>query len=393
MNITNVDDKTIAGAKGVKADFEALIKKYEDKFWSDFTEINNLKPDIITRPTEYIEKMVQFIEKLIEKGYAYKTEDGSVYYSISKFADYGKMSGLNLDELKVGARVNQDEYDKENPADFVLWKAWDENDGEVFWDPSTLLGAGTSLGKGRPGWHIECSVMATDNLGSTIDIHTGGIDLVFPHHENEIAQSEAVTGKPFCNNWVHNEHLLVDNKKMSKSLHNFYTLDDIKEKGFSGLDFRYLCLQANYRSKMNFTWDGLEAAKNARLRLVRIIQEFGGQNGTINKTYSDQFNLKMANDLDSSAGLAIVWELVRDDKISPEDKLATIADMDRILGLKLVEAEQSIKLTKEQEELIKARETARANKDWALSDKLRQELLDSGVVIEDTPNGTKVLTK
>jgi cysteinyl-tRNA synthetase len=385
MNITNVDDKTINGSHGVKADFDILVSKYEDKFWSDFAEINNLEPNIITRPTEYIEKMVRFIEKLIDKGYAYKTDDGSVYYSISKFADYGKLSNLNLDELKVGARVNQDEYDKENPADFVLWKAWDKNDGEVFWE--------TSLGKGRPGWHIECSVMASDNLGDTMDIHTGGIDLMFPHHENEIAQSEAVTGKTFCNYWAHNEHLLVDNKKMSKSAHNFYTLDDVKTRGFSGLDFRYLCLQAHYRSKMNFTWEGLEAAKNARLRLVRIIQEFGGQNGTINQVYSDQFNLKMVNDLDSSAGLAVLWELVRDETVSAADKLATIIDIDKILGLKLGQAEAEIKLTDEQIELVKQRDEARQSGDWTKSDQLRDKLKELGVTIKDGPNGTSVLTK
>lgn len=385
MNITNVDDKTIKKGEGKLEEFKQVIKKYEDKFWSDFAEINNLKPDVITRPTEYIEKMVNFIQKLIDKGYAYKTDDGSVYFSIAKFADYGKLSGLNLEELKVGARVAQDEYDKENPADFVLWKAWDENDGEVFWE--------TSLGKGRPGWHIECSVMATDTLGETIDIHTGGIDLVFPHHENEIAQTEAVTGQCFSRNWVHNEHLLVDNKKMAKSAHNFYTLDDIKAKGFSGLDFRYLCLQAHYRSKMNFTWDGLEAAKNARIRLNRIVTGFlTSEKGSINQIYTDQFNLKMANDLDSPGALSVLWELIRDEKVSDADKLATIVNMDKVLGLNLDLNSEAIELTEEQKSLIKARDEARKSGDWAKSDELRSKLLDQGIVIKDTPNGTQVLT-
>ncbi|MEI6040367.1 MAG: cysteine--tRNA ligase [Candidatus Berkelbacteria bacterium] len=385
MNITNVDDKTIKKGEGKLEEFKQVIKKYEDKFWSDFAEINNLKPDVITRPTEYIEKMVNFIQKLIDKGYAYKTDDGSVYFSIAKFADYGKLSGLNLEELKVGARVAQDEYDKENPADFVLWKAWDENDGEVFWE--------TSLGKGRPGWHIECSVMATDTLGETIDIHTGGIDLVFPHHENEIAQTEAVTGQCFSHNWVHNEHLLVDNKKMAKSAHNFYTLDDIKAKGFSGLDFRYLCLQAHYRSKMNFTWDGLEAAKNARIRLNRIVTGFlTSEKGSINQIYTDQFNLKMANDLDSPGALSVLWELIRDEKVSDADKLATIVNMDKVLGLNLDLNSEAIELTEEQKSLIKARDEARKSGDWAKSDELRSKLLDQGIVIKDTPNGTQVLT-
>lgn len=376
MNITNVDDKTILGSKGVKIDFDALVKKFEAKFWADSDEINNIRPDVITRPTEYIEKIVHFIQKLIDKGYAYVTDDGSVYYSISKFADYGKLSGLNLDELKVGARVCQDEYDKENPADFVLWKAWTEADGEVFWQ--------TPLGKGRPGWHIECSVMATDTLGETIDIHTGGVDLIFPHHENEIAQTEAVTGKCFSNYWLHNEHLLVDNKKMSKSLSNFYTLDDIKAKGYSGLDFRYLCLQAHYRSKLNFTWDSLEAAKNARIRLMRIIEDLrSAQNGSLNEEYSGQFNLKIAEDLDSPAALAVLWDLVRDTKIDGPVKLATITEMDKTLGLGLTVPKIIVELTTAQKQLIKDRQEARRAGDFTKADEIRRELIKQGVEVED----------
>jgi cysteinyl-tRNA synthetase len=383
MNITNVDDKTIHQGHGNLNDFNTLVKKFEDKFWADFGEINNLKPNIITRPTEYIDKIVSFIQKLIDKGVAYSGDDGSIYFSIAKFPTYGKLSGLDMTGLKSGARVCQDEYDKENPADFVLWKAWTPEDGEVFWQ--------TSLGKGRPGWHIECSVMATDNLGETIDIHTGGVDLVFPHHENEIAQTEAVTGEIFSRNWLHNEHLLVDGKKMSKSLDNFYTLDDIKAKGFSGLDFRYLCLQAHYRTKLNFTWEGLEAAKNARLRLVRILEEQrSGQTGTLNMGYSDQFNLKLANDLDSPGALAVLWDLVRSDKVKPEDKQATIAKMDEVLGLNLVQNEVDVKLTPAQEKMVEARVEARQTGDFAKADELRNKLAEAGINIEDTKNGQKI---
>jgi len=393
MNITNLDDKTIRGGKGIKADFEALVKDFEAKFWADFSEINNLSPDTITRPTEYVEKMLIFIQKLIDKGFAY-ISDGSVYFSISKFPAYGKLSNLDLESLKSGARVAQDEYDKENPADFVLWKAWTPDDGEIFWEPSEWLGQDTKIGKGRPGWHIECSVMATDTLGETIDIHTGGIDLMFPHHENEIAQTEAATGKTFCNYWVHNEHLLVDGKKMAKSANNFYTLADIKAKGFSGLDFRYLCLAAQYRTKMNFTWEGLEGAKNARLRMTRLVQELKGVNtGSINHDYSVQFNLKTGNDLDSPGALAVTWELLRDTKVTPEDKLATILDMDQVLGLKLDESEASIELTAEQKKLVEDRENARKAGDFKLSDDIRQKLLDLGILIEDTKEGTKVMRK
>lgn len=384
MNITDVDDKTIKKGEGKFDKYKEVIKKYEDKFWADFSEINNLKPDVITRPTEYIEKMVGFIQKIIDKGYAYKTEDGSVYFSINKFADYGKLSGIDMAGLRSGARVSQDEYEKENPADFVLWKAWTPEDGEIFWE--------TSLGKGRPGWHIECSVMATDTLGETIDIHTGGIDLAFPHHENEIAQTEAVTGKTFACNWLHNEHLLVDNKKMSKSLGNFYTLDDIKAKGFSGLDFRYLCLQAHYRTKMNFTWEALEGSKNARTRLERIVKDLGSASGgSLNQKYSDQFNLKINQDLDSPGALAVLWELVRDTNIEAKDKVVTIARMDKVLGLNLGQSTE-ISLTHDQEKLIKEREEARKNGNFSRSDEIRKELLNQGIVLEDTAEGTKVLT-
>lgn len=383
MNITNVDDKTINGAKGIKSDFLALVKKFEDKFWLDFFALNDLKPDIITRPTEYIDKMVSFIQKLIDQGYAYKADDGSVYFSIAKFPDYGKLSGIDLTGLKSGARVCQDEYDKENSSDFVLWKAWMPADGEVFWQ--------TPLGKGRPGWHIECSVMAMDTLGETIDIHTGGVDLIFPHHENEIAQTESITHKTFSQFWLHNEHLLVDNKKMAKSVGNFYTLDDLETKGFSALDFRYLCLQAHYRSKINFTWVSLEAASNARLHLNRVIKELkSDQSGHINKDYSDRFNLKINLDLDSVGALAVLWDMVRDDSIAGPDKIATIAKMDEVLGLELKSDIDVIKLTDSQKKLIADREEARQNNDFTTADKIRNELLADGILIEDTKEGTKI---
>ncbi len=385
MNITDIDDKTIKKGEGKRAEFEQVIKKYEDQFWSDFSQINNLKPNVVTNATKYVDKMVKFIEVLLEKGLAYKTSDGSIYFSIAKFPEYGKLAHLDQTSLKPGARVNQDEYDKENPADFVLWKAWDEADGEIFWE--------TSLGKGRPGWSIECSAMSMDILGNTLDIHTGGVDNIFPHHENEIAQSEGKTGVKFVNYWLHNEHLLVDNKKMSKSLNNFYTLNDIKAKGFSGLDFRYLCLGAHYRTKMNFTWDGLEGARNARTRLKRIIEDFDVNIGSINTEYSGQFNLKMANDLDSPGALSVLWELVRDDKISPEDKLATVAEMDRVLGLDLIQKEAKTELSVEQKSMVEEREAARKVGDWAKSDKIRSELAEQGINIEDTAEGTKILNK
>ena len=383
MNMTDIDDKTIFAAKGDMGEFKALTRKYEILFLENLSELNIIKPEIITRATEYVSKIVKFIEILMEKGYAYKSDDGSVYFSIVKFANYGKLSGLNLDELKVGVRVNLDEYDKENPADFALWKAWSDDDGEIFWQ--------TSLGKGRPGWHIECSVMATDTLGQTIDIHTGGVDNIFPHHENEIAQSEAESGQKFVNFWLHYEHLLVDGKKMAKSANNFYVLDDLKEKGFSGLDFRYFCLGAHYRTKINFTWEGLEGARNARMRLKRIIKDLElAENGKVNGRYSDQFNLKISSDLDSPGALAILWELVRDNKISSVDKLATIRQFDEVLGLDLLNNQAKIELNIEQQKLIDDREKARQAGNWAKADEIRATLAKMHIQVEDTADSTKV---
>ncbi|HPL01744.1 MAG TPA: cysteine--tRNA ligase, partial [bacterium] len=244
MNITDVDDKTISAGNGKMGKFKKLTKKFEEIFWQDLSKLSIEKPESTPRATEHIEQIVAFVSDLLKKGYAYRGDDGSIYFSINKFKDYGKLSQLDKSGIKSGARVSQDAYSKDNPADFVLWKAWDEEDGEIYWDPSTWLGTGTELGKGRPGWHIECSAMSGDKVEGTIDIHAGAVDLIFPHHENEIAQSEAKEGKKFVNFWLHAEHLLVDGKKMSKSLNNFYTLGDIEEKGYSALDFRYLTLTA-----------------------------------------------------------------------------------------------------------------------------------------------------
>lgn len=380
MNITDVDDKTIRRAEGDLKRFKMLTKDFEDKCWSDLKELNILPPSTVTRATEYIDKIVEFITELLDKGFAYRAADGSIYFSIEKFKNYGKLSNLENRELKAGARVDQDEYDKENPADFALWKAWDEADGEVFWDPSTALGTGSKLGKGRPGWSIECSVMSTDALGDTIDIHTGGVDLIFPHHENEIAQSEAKTGHKFVNYWVHNEHLLVDGRKMSKSLKNFYTLADIKKRGFSPLDFRYFMFSAHYRSKLNFTWEGLEAAKNAREKIKRLVAD-NPAIGEVCQIYTKKFMNKLDDDLATPEALAVVWELVKDEKKSIGKKIATLRKFDtEILGFGLFETEE---IPAEIIKLAEERKIARAEKNFELSDKLRQEILNQGWMIDD----------
>lgn len=408
MNITDIDDKTIKGSDGKKDKLKELGLKYEELFFSDLDKMNISRPNIVTRATEYIGQMVLFISELINKGYAYKADDGSIYFSIDKFQEYGKLSHLDKEGLKSGARVSQDEYDKENPADFVLWKAWDEADGEIFWE--------TTLGKGRPGWHIECSAMSQDKLGETLDIHAGAVDLIFPHHENEIAQSEARTGKPFANYWIHGEHLLVDGRKMSKSLNNFYKLSDLEAKGFDPLDFRYLCLQAHYRSKLNFTWEALVAAKNARIRLINIIsslshpefisgsqeipkqdpkgplEQLGVRNDKINDKYLKEFELKISDDLNTPEALAVVWEMMRNASVESAEKYSTLIKMDEVLGLELGKGLIS-NISDNIKSLVSEREKARAEKDWARSDELREEIDKLGFTVEDTPLGTKVVKK
>ncbi len=371
MNITDVDDKTIKKAGGKKSDFEKLTKSFEDKFWLDFEALNNIKPDVVTRATQYIAKIVKFIEVLLDKGLAYKADDGSIYFSIAKFPEYGQLSGLDIQSLRPGARVAQDEYAKENPADFALWKAWDENDGEIYWE--------SSLGKGRPGWSIECSVMSTDTLGATLDIHTGGVDLIFPHHENEIAQSQGKTGVQFVRFWLHNEHLLVDGAKMAKSTTNIYTLDDIKEKGFSLLDFRYFVLGAHYRSKLNFTWEGLEGAKNSLVGIRELIER--NEKRTIDEDIEKRIQEAFNNDLDTPKALALLHG-----QNNPDLWLK----FDKILGLGL--KKETIKLTSEQEKLVKNREEARKAGDFGRADEIRKELEEQGIRLEDTPKGTQVLT-
>lgn len=385
INITDVDDKTIKRSGGEKTSFEKLVKKYEEKFWSDMDELNNIRPTKVTRATQYIDTIVSFIEDLIEKGFAYKSTDGSVYFSIEKFKDYGKLSRLDKSGIKSGARVSQDEYDKQNPSDFALWKAWAEEDGEIYWE--------TTLGKGRPGWSIECSAMSMDVLGETLDIHTGGVDLIFPHHENEIAQSEAKTGKKFVNYWVHNEHLLVDNTKMAKSLGNFFTLDDIKQKGFSPLDFRYLVLGAHYRSKLNFTWESLAAAKNSRDRLNNIINNFENESdGNINKKYYEEFTEKISDDVDVPGALAVLWNMIRDENINKADKHKTALLMDKVFGLNLGQVGE-IDIPQEIIKLAEDRKKAKNDKDFQLADEIREKIKQEGWLIEDLENNNYKLNK
>ncbi len=378
MNLTDVDDKTIRDSQKSGKSLKEFTKIYEKAFLEDIKAMNIEIPEVVPKATEHIKEMVAMVKKLLEKGIAYKAEDG-IYFSIKKFKDYGKLSKIKAKELKEGAseRVSKDEYDKENANDFALWKFYDKNDGDVFWE--------TEIGKGRPGWHIECSAMSSKYLGERFDIHTGGVDLIFPHHENEIAQSEASSGKkPFVKYWLHNEWLLVDGKKMSKSLGNFYDLKAIKEKGYSPMDLRYFYLTKHYRQQINFTWENMEASKNSLQRLKNIVTELKDDKKK-NGEYLKEFEKAINDDLNMPEALQVLWKLVRDEKA--EGKIETIKEMDRVFGLKLLEKEK-IKIPEEVLKLVKEREQARKNKDWKKSDELRDKIKEIGYHVEDTAEGS-----
>ena len=396
MNITDIDDKTIRDSRKEGVTLKEFTQRYTKYFFDDLDTLNIEKVEIYPRATEHIKDMVNLIKKLLEKGYAYKADD-AIYYNIKKFSEYGKLSHLKIDELKAGARVAQDEYDKEHVHDFALWKFWDKEDGDVFWE--------TELGKGRPGWHIECSAMSMKYLGETFDIHTGGVDLIFPHHENEIAQSEAATGKQFVNYWLHNEHLLVNNKKMSKSLGNFYTLRDLLEKGYSPRSIRYVLLATHYRQKLNFTFESLKAAENSIKRLdefmVKLKDVKSEKNNKeiyvlIEKAKSD-FEDAMDDDLNVSIALSVMFDFVKkintfimNENISKKDAEKAIKlmhDFDSVFGI--LKKQEKGEISKEIEQLIEKRQEARKNNDYELADKIRDQLKEKGIILKDTKDGVR----
>ncbi len=379
MNITDIEDKIIRNAKANNLSIQEYTEPYLEAFKEDLLKLNILPANVYPKATEHIKAMVKYIEVLIEKGFAYVEKDGSVYFDISKFTDYGKLSQLDKREIKNGARVSQDEYDKDNAQDFALWKAVEA--GEVGYD--------SPWGRGRPGWHIECSVMSQEYLGETFDIHGGAVDLIFPHHENEIAQAEAKTGKPFANFFIEGEHLLVDGKKMSKSLNNFYTLRDIEEKSFEPLAFRYLCLTAKYNDQLNFTWQSLESAQRALDNLraeVRLLE----QPEEVVAQFWQKFQEAANNDLNIPQGVAIMWELLKSD-VDSSDKAATILEMDKVLGLELEKyVAKPLEIPENVKKLLEERENARERKDFKKSDELRHEIKKLGYEVEDTPEGPKI---
>jgi len=397
MNLTDVDDRTIKASRERGVPLGVHTKQFIDAFFEHKRLLNIEEAEVYPRATEHVDEMVGFVKKLMEKGYAYKAEDGSIYYDISKFKDYGKLSKMKLNELKSGARVKVDTYDKEQAWDFALWKAWDESDGDVFWT--------TEIGKGRPGWHLECSVMSMKYLGETLDIHSGGVDLIFPHHENEIAQSEAVTGKKFVNYWLHSEYLMVEGQRMAKHLGNFYTLKDLLDKGYNAIAVRYLLLSTHYRQQLNFTFEGLKAAEKAVERLTLFNQRLTETNGKpaeeelkkLLKTTRKDFETALDDDLNITKALATLFDFVRDvnrmidqGKVSPREAKAVhdlMMRFDRILAV-MGEVKKEL-LPKEIEDLIQKREAARKTRDWKTADEIRQKLYDMGIILEDTVSGVK----
>ncbi|MBI2141337.1 cysteine--tRNA ligase [Candidatus Woesearchaeota archaeon] len=400
MNITDVDDKTIKGSMEEGVSLSEFTAKYEKAFFDDLKALNILPANKYPKATEHIREMVAITKALMKKGLAYKGEDGSIYYNIRKFKDYGRLANIDITKLKAGAsgRVKKDEYTKDDVQDFALWKAYDKADGNVFWE--------TSAGKGRPGWHIECSAMSIKNLGKTFDIHCGGVDLIFPHHQNEIAQSEGWTGKKFVNYWLHNEWLLVNGQKMSKSLGNFFTLRDVLAKGFPAVAIRYLLLSTHYRQQLNFTFEGIDAAKASVERLNELIRKLGGVKGSSKSSVlikkeisaaSTAFEKAMDDDLNISEALAAVFEFVRQmnyhldnstiDKISAAAAINFLKKVDSVLGVMSFEAEE--KLPKELMRLVEQREKLREEKKFAEADKIRAQLREKGIQLDDTAEGVK----
>jgi cysteinyl-tRNA synthetase len=407
MNLTDVDDRIIANAAAAGVSIRDYTEKYVQAFFDDCKALSIEAPEHRIRATDHIEEMVKLIEQLRRKTFTYDSE-GSIYYRIAKFPAYGKLSKIDLSGIQAGARVDVDRYEKESARDFAVWKA--PKPGEHFWE--------TEIGNGRPGWHIECSAMAMKYLGETLDIHTGGIDLAFPHHENEIAQSEAATGKPFVRYWLHAEHLLVEGEKMSKSLGNFFTLRDLFEKGYKPSTLRFLLASVPYRKQLNFTFDGLQQAANSVERLrnfaARLKQEkfsAGKQKemGARVKEAVEEFDAGLSDDLNTARALAAVFDLVRESNIamdrgvfrqgdvaavekllaSFEQVFSVLEDTDaqklRVLGY---DAEAGGPSDAEVEKLIAERQAARQRRDFAASDRIRKELAERDILVEDTRDGS-----
>jgi cysteinyl-tRNA synthetase len=397
MNITDVEDKIIKRVRETGKPLREYTGFYEQEFLKDLDELRCVRPHDLPHATDFITEIIALIEKLLARGIAYKAGDGSVYFSIEKYrscgCQYGQLVKLNFDEMRVGERVSSDEYDKESVADFALWKARVPDDGAVFWD--------SPWGQGRPGWHIECSAMSMKLLGESFDLHLGGEDLAFPHHEDEIAQSEGATGKPFVKYWLHGAHLLVEGKKMSKSLGNFFTLRDLLAKGFTGREVRALLLSAAYRETFNFTLEGLEGARQKLARIDECLSKLKELAATgaaqADPTFRSQFTEALDDDLNVSAAWAVIFEWVRETNKelaagamtaeAAATALASWQEADRVFGLGGPRGDDA---PPELLVLLEERQAARKAKDFKKSDAIRDELKAKGWSIEDTPKGPRL---
>ncbi|TSA30610.1 MAG: cysteine--tRNA ligase [Verrucomicrobiaceae bacterium] len=396
MNLTDVDDKTIRGCRAAGIPLAVFTKPFKEAFFEDLKTLRIKPADQYPEATaaDHIARMISMISTLEEKGHAYRADDGSVYFRIRSFPAYGRLAHIVLDELQAGVRVRSDEYEKENVGDFALWKAWDEADGDVGWE--------SPWGRGRPGWHIECSAMATGILGPQLDIHCGGEDNIFPHHEAEIAQSECVTGLRFSKYWMHCKHLQVEGTKMAKSAGNFFTLRDLMDKGWSGREVRLALLSVKYREPLNFTMDGLAAARSALARLdewsARLTETAGSAPPEpVSFPEMDAFGSALDDDLNISAALAAVFELIREtNRLLDGGNLApgqakSLADWLTGVHSVLALEPEAASLPAEVQALLGLRAQARASKDWKASDSIRDQIATLGWMVKDTKDGQKAI--
>tara|TARA_B100001123_G_scaffold233163_1_gene261653 strand:+ start:1889 stop:3322 length:1434 start_codon:yes stop_codon:yes gene_type:complete len=407
MNLTDVDDKVIGAASRESVSLEEHTRPFGEVFLADSTVLGIRRADVYPRATRYIDRMVDFIKRLVASENAYSADDGAVYFAIDSFSAYGKLKGIDTSMLKVGARVDHDEYDKEDARDFALWKAATEEDETVgaAWD--------SPWGRGRPGWHLECSVMSVTELGETLDMHLGGEDLIFPHHENEIAQSEAATGQPFVRNWLHVKHLFVEGQKMSKSLGNFVTLRELLDEGYDPASIRHLLISSHYRGELNFTRQGLQASASAVQRLLDFehrleevpINDLAeeSQLPDLARSALDSFKMAMDNDFNSADALAAIFILVGEVNAELDLRPAVIgADRDQALNalrsmdgvLGLLEVAHTSRVVDDEvtawvEQKLEERAKARANGEYAVADVIRKELEERGILVEDGSAGTR----
>ena len=398
-NLTDVDDKTIRESQRAGKSLTEFTNFWTVKFHQDCDKLQCLPPHIEPGAVEHIPQQVTMIEELIAKGHAYSSEDGSVYFNIASFPEYGRLSHLDERELELGRtqaqRANADEYEKQSVSDFVLWKARREEDGENFW-PSPW-------GEGRPGWHLECSAMIREYLGESFDLHSGGVDLVFPHHENEIAQSRCACGGDFAASWFHIAHLMVDGGKMSKSLGNLYTLEDLAEKGWSAMEVRYVLLSGHYRKPLNFTFDSLHAAREAMLKMAKAAQQLSAKAPADAVLTSVEFGLfqgawdALNDDLNTAGALGAIFtglrEAVKCEGLDAAKALAAFHRLLRALGLVLPEAEKSVTVPDDIIALAEQRLAVRQAKDWAQSDVLRDQLAALGWIVKDSKDSYELNPK